>query len=35
MSLRMAQNLFEKLAPLGARDMIDVQHFMWVTRELT
>lgn len=34
-SLRMAQNLFEKLQPLGAKDMIDVQQFMWVTRDLT
>jgi hypothetical protein len=34
-SLRMAQQLFEKLAPHGARDMIDVQQFMWVTRDLT
>lgn len=35
MSLRMAQNLFEKLQPLGAKDMVDVQQFMWVTRDLT
>ena len=34
-SLRMAAQLFEKLAPLGAKDMIDVQAFMWVTRDLT
>jgi hypothetical protein len=34
-SLRMAQQLFEKLAPLGAKDMIDVQAFMWATRDLT
>jgi hypothetical protein len=34
-SLRMAQNLFEKLQPLGAKDMIDVQQFMWVTRDLS
>ncbi len=24
-----------RLAPLGAKDMIDVQAFMWVTRDLT
>ena len=34
-SLRMAQQLFERLQPLGARDMVDVQGFMWVTRDLT
>lgn len=34
-SLRMAQQLLAKLAPLGAKDMIDVQQFMWVTRDLT
>jgi hypothetical protein len=34
-SLRMAQQLFAKLQPLGAKDMIDVQHFMWLTRDLT
>ncbi len=34
-SLRMAAQLFEKLAPLGAKDMIDVQAFMWATRDLT
>jgi hypothetical protein len=34
-SLRMAQQLFAKLQPLGAKDMIDVQQFMWVTRDLT
>jgi hypothetical protein len=31
---RMCQSLLEKLAPLGAKDLIDVQGFMWVTREL-
>jgi hypothetical protein len=34
-SLRMAAQLMERLAPLGAKDMIDVQGFMWATRELT
>lgn len=34
-TLRMAQQLLVKLAPLGARDMIDVQAFMWATRDLT
>ncbi len=34
-TLRMAAQLFAKLAPLGAKDMLDVQNFMWVTRELT
>ena len=34
-ALRMAQQLFVKLAPLGAKDMIDVQAFMWATRDLT
>ena len=32
--LRMATALLEKLKPLGAKDLIDVQQFMWVTREL-
>lgn len=32
---RMANALKDRLAPLGAKDMIDVQQFMWVTRELT
>lgn len=32
---QMAKQLLARLAPLGARDMIDVQQFMWVTRELT
>jgi hypothetical protein len=31
----MAQQLFAKLQPLGAKDMIDLQQFMWVTRDLT
>jgi hypothetical protein len=34
-SLRMAQQLFERLQALGAKDMIDVQGFMWVTRDLS
>lgn len=33
-TLRMAAQLMQRLAPLGAKDMIDVQAFMWVTREL-
>ena len=33
-TLRMAGQLMQRLAPLGAKDMIDVQAFMWVTREL-
>ncbi len=32
--LRMSNALLARLAPLGAKDMIDVQQFMWVTREL-
>ena len=34
-TMRMAQQLLQKLAPLGAKDMIDVQAFMWATRDLT
>src|SRR5687767_6979895 len=34
-TLRMAQQLLAKLTPLGAKDMIDVQAFMWATRDLT
>src|SRR5687767_13325977 len=34
-TLRMAQQLFGKLAPHGAKDLIDVQAFMWATRDLT
>jgi len=34
-TLRMAQQLLAKLAPHGAKDMIDVQAFMWATRDLT
>lgn len=33
-TLRMANALLQQLSPLGAKDMIDVQQFMWVTREL-
>ena len=33
--LDMSQTLRTTLAPLGARDFIDVQSFIWVTRELT
>ena len=32
--LRMSNALLARLAPLGAKDMIDVQQFMWVTRDL-
>jgi hypothetical protein len=34
-ALHMAGTLLDRLKPLGAKDMIDVQQFMWVTRELT
>ena len=34
-TLRMAAQLLQRLAPLGAKDMIDVQAFMWATRDLT
>jgi hypothetical protein len=34
-ALHMANTLLDRLRPLGAKDMIDVQQFMWVTRELT
>ena len=33
--LRMSNALLDRLKPLGAKDMIDVQQFMWVTRDLT
>jgi hypothetical protein len=32
--LRLSRSLLDRLAPLGAKDMIDVQAFMWVTRDL-
>lgn len=32
--LRLSRTLLDRLAPLGAKDMIDVQAFMWVTRDL-
>jgi hypothetical protein len=32
--LQMSARLLEHLSPLGARDYIDVQSFMWVTRDL-
>ena len=32
--LRMSNTLLARLAPMGAKDMIDVQQFMWVTRDL-
>ena len=31
----MSRTVLEKLAPLGATDMIDVQSFTWVTRKLS
>ena len=31
---RMSAFLMQRLGPLGAKDMIDVQAFMWVTRDL-
>ena len=34
-ALRMASALLDRLKPLGAKDLIDVQQFMWVTRELS
>lgn len=34
-TLRMAAQLLQRLSTLGARDMIDVQAFMWATRDLT
>ena len=34
-ALHMARALLERLQPLGAKDLIDVQQFMWVTRELS
>ena len=33
-TLRMAAQLLTRLAPLGAKDMIDVQQFMVVTKDL-
>ena len=33
--LDMSRRLLETLAPLGARDYVDVQSFVWVTRKLT
>jgi len=32
--LRMSARLRDELRPLGAADYVDVQTFMWVTREL-
>ena len=34
-ALHMARALHQRLQPLGAKDLIDVQQFMWVTRELS
>lgn len=33
-TLELSRSLLESLAPLGATDFIDVQSFMWVTRDL-
>jgi hypothetical protein len=33
-AMHMGKTLLDRLAPLGAKDMIDVQQFMWVTRDL-
>jgi hypothetical protein len=30
----MSRTLMERLAPIGAKNMIDVQQFMWLTRDL-
>jgi hypothetical protein len=32
--VRMSKTLLDRLAPLGAKDMIDVQHFMAITKDL-
>jgi hypothetical protein len=32
---RMSQFLLQRLEKIGAKDMFDVQAFMWVTRDLT
>src|SRR5918994_704523 len=34
-TLRMSQLLLQRLSAIGAKDMIDVQAFMWATRDLT
>lgn len=34
-TLRMSQQLLQRLQQIGAKDMIDVQAFMWATRDLT
>src|SRR5688572_21729861 len=34
-ALRMAAQLLQRLSSYGAKDMIDVQAFMWATRDLT
>jgi hypothetical protein len=34
-TLRMSQQLLARLKQIGAKDMIDVQGFMWATRDLT
>lgn len=34
-TLRMSQQLLARLKQIGAKDMIDVQAFMWATRDLT
>ena len=32
--LRMSKSLLDRLAQIGAKDMIDVQHFMWITKDV-
>ena len=32
--LKMAGILFDRLEPLGARDLIDIQSFIWVIAEM-
>ena len=32
--LRMSSSLLTRLAQIGAKDMIDVQQFMWITRDV-
>lgn len=32
--LAMTETLLDRLEPLGAKDYIDVQSFMWVTQDL-
>ena len=32
--LRMSKSLLDRLAQIGAKDLIDVQHFMWITKDV-